>query len=41
MNPVNLSRITMGAVILVGLFFFKPAAYLAAAMMIVSGLVGG
>jgi hypothetical protein len=40
MNPVNISRIIMGAVILAGLLFFKPVAYVAASMMIIAGLTG-
>jgi hypothetical protein len=38
MSPVNISRIIMGTVILSGLLFFKPAAYVAASMMIIAGL---
>jgi hypothetical protein len=38
MSPVNISRIIMGAVILAGLLFFKPAAYVVASMMIIAGL---
>lgn len=40
MNPVNLSRVIMGTIILVGLLFYKPVAYVTAAMMIVAGLIG-
>jgi len=36
-NPV---RLTIGILILVGLVFFKPLAYLVGIMMIVAGLTG-
>ncbi len=40
MTAVNLSRVTMGAVIMTGLFFYEPVAYVASAAMILSGLTG-
>jgi len=40
MKPINITRITMGVVVLVGLVVFQPLAYLAAAMMIFAGLTG-
>ena len=40
MSSVNLTRLIMGVLILIGLLFFKPLAYFVAAMMIVAGLTG-
>lgn len=40
MKAVNLSRTIMGAVIITGLFFYQPVAYVASAAMILSGLTG-
>jgi len=40
MKSLNLTRITMGVIVIVGLFFFKPLAYFAAGMMIFAGLTG-
>ncbi|SPQ01092.1 hypothetical protein NBG4_420016 [Candidatus Sulfobium mesophilum] len=40
MKAVNLSRTIMGAVIMTGLFFYQPVAYVASAAMILSGLTG-
>ncbi|HSB31850.1 MAG TPA: hypothetical protein VLD55_09625 [Candidatus Sulfobium mesophilum] len=40
MKAVNLSRTIMGAVIMTGLFFYLPVAYVASAAMILSGLTG-
>lgn len=39
-HPLNLTRLTMGIIILIGIFFFKPLVYLAGAMMIFAGLTG-
>jgi len=38
MRFLNLTRIVMGIIVIVGLLFFKPLAYFAAAMMIFAGL---
>lgn len=40
MSSIKLTRITNGALILIGLLFFKPLAYLVAIMMIFAGLTG-
>ncbi len=40
MNAVSLSRVTMGTVIMAGLFFYEPVAYVASGAMILSGLTG-
>lgn len=40
MTSVGLTRITMGAIIILGLLFYKPLAYLTAGMMILAGLTG-
>jgi hypothetical protein len=40
MTPVNLSRVIMGTVIMTGLFFYEPVAYVASGAMILSGLAG-
>lgn len=40
MNAVSLSRVIMGAVIMTGLFFYEPVAYIASGAMILSGLTG-
>lgn len=40
MKSLNLTRIVMGIIVFVGLLFFKPLAYFAAAMMIFAGLTG-
>ena len=40
MSSIRLTRITIGILILIGLLFFKPLAYLAGIMMIFSGLTG-
>ncbi len=40
MKAVNLSRTIMGAVIMSGLFFYEPVAYVASGAMILSGLTG-
>lgn len=40
MKSLNLTRITMGVIVIVGLLFFKPLAYFAGAMMIFAGLTG-
>jgi len=40
MKALNLTRIVMGTIVIVGLLFFKPLAYFAAAMMIFAGLTG-
>ncbi len=41
MKSLNLARIVMGMIVIVGLLFFKPLAYFAGAMMIFAGLTGG
>ena len=40
MSSVNLVRLTIGILIIIGLLFFKPLAYLVGIMMIVAGLTG-
>ena len=40
MKPINLTRLSMGIIVLVGLLVFKPLAYFAAVMMIFAGLTG-
>ncbi len=40
MKAVDLSRTTMGAVIMSGLFFYEPLAYVASGAMILAGLTG-
>ena len=40
MSSINLTRLTIGILILVGLLFFKPLAYLVGIMMIFAGLTG-
>jgi arsenite methyltransferase len=40
MKPVNLTRLTMGVIVIVGLLAFRPLAYFAGAMMIFAGLTG-
>jgi SAM-dependent methyltransferase len=40
MKSLNLTRIVMGIIVIVGLVFFKPLAYFAGAMMIFAGLTG-
>ena len=40
MSTMSLTRITNGALILIGILFFKPLVYFVAVMMIVSGLTG-
>ena len=40
MFSINPVRLTIGILMLVGLLFFKPLAYLVAIMMIVAGLTG-
>lgn len=40
MKSLNLTRLTMGIMVIIGLFFFKPLAYFAGAMMIFAGLTG-
>lgn len=40
MSAVKIIRITNGALILIGLLFFKPLAYFVGIMMIVAGLTG-
>ena len=40
MSSINPVRPTIGILILVGLVFFKPLAYLVGIMMIVAGLTG-
>lgn len=37
---LNLTRLTMGIIVIAGLLFFKPLAYFAGAMMIFAGLTG-
>lgn len=39
-RSLNLTRLTMGIIVIVGLLFFKPLAYFAGAMMIFAGLTG-
>lgn len=40
MKPLNLTRIVMGGIVLIGLLVWRPLAYFAGGMMILSGLVG-
>ena len=40
MKHINLTRITIGIMIIAGLLFFKPLAYVAGIMMIFAGLTG-
>jgi len=40
MKSLNLTRVTMGIIVIGGLLFFKPVAYFAGAMMIFAGLTG-
>ena len=40
MSSMSYTRITIGILILIGMFFFKPLVYVVAVMMIVSGLTG-
>ncbi len=40
MNSLRCTRITMGAVLLIGLLFWKPLAYFVAIMLIVAGVIG-
>ena len=40
MRSVNLVRLTIGILILIGLIFFKPLAYFVGIMMIFAGLTG-
>ena len=40
MSSINLTRITMGMLIIAGLLFFKPLAYFVGIMMIFAGLTG-
>ncbi len=40
MSSIRLTRLTIGILILIGLFFFKPLAYLVGIMMIFAGLTG-
>ncbi len=40
MSSINLTRLTIGILILVGLLFFKPLAYFVGIMMIFAGLTG-
>ena len=40
MKHINLTRITIGVMIILGLLFFKPLAYFAGIMMIFAGLTG-
>lgn len=40
MRSLNLTRIVMGIIVIVGLLFFKPLAYFAGAMMVFAGLTG-
>ena len=40
MKPVNLTRLTIGVLIIVGLLLFRPLAYFVGAMMIFAGLTG-
>ncbi len=39
-RSLNLTRLTMGIIVIAGLLFFKPLAYFAGAMMIFAGLTG-
>jgi hypothetical protein len=40
MTAIDLTRISMGVVILAGLRFYRPIAYVVAAMMVIAGLTG-
>lgn len=40
MSSIKLTRLTIGILILAGLLFFKPLAYLVGIMMVVSGMTG-
>ena len=40
MKPVNLTRVTMGVLVIVGLLLFRPLTYFVGAMMIFAGLTG-
>lgn len=40
MKPLNLTRLTVGIMVIVGLLFFKPLTYFAGAMMIFAGVTG-
>ncbi len=40
MRPLNLTRLAMGVIVIVGLLVFRPLAYFAGAMMIFAGLTG-
>ncbi len=40
MKSINLTRLTIGIMIILGLLFFKPLAYFVGAMMIFAGLTG-
>lgn len=40
MRSINLTRLTIGILIIIGLLFFKPLAYVIGIMMIFSGLTG-
>ena len=40
MFSINPVRLTIGILILVGLVFFKPLAYLVGIMMVIAGLTG-
>ncbi len=40
MSSIRLTRLTIGILILIGLFFFKPLAYFVGIMMIFAGLTG-
>ncbi len=40
MSVTSLTRITNGALILIGAFFFQPLVYFVGVMMIVAGLTG-
>lgn len=40
MRSINLVRLTIGILILVGLLFFKPLAYFVGIMMVFAGLTG-
>ena len=40
MSSIRLTRLIIGILILIGLLFFKPLAYLVGIMMIFAGLTG-
>jgi arsenite methyltransferase len=40
MRPLNLARIVMGGIVIIGLLVWRPLAYVVGGMMIVSGLTG-